>query len=361
MALPITYSLADLFNDNLSEYKWSCEALHLIADRRGYFNDVRTAVAQSLELRVRLRSHYATNFEDQEHGWRKRYGLVFADTTSLLTFNMDSTPGQIISKNEQYSFAQRMKTEFPEGKEYIIELFQDHYTALKEMALDPEDAVKYGTLQPYILQLRRPTFCTPTANTTDIVRVDDAAWPYVHRLNDLREVFWPAHPAVPLLTIPDLSTTFGRVTGSIISFIGHVVRVEHRKQDNSTAQERRNSTPAFTIKFVDIALKVEEVLQSINIFSNANTVLLHGLLSISRACPAVAVFTGFSRNDQYISSTSSSRVQHLESETDIEQLFQEQLSAVMKATIVRHMKDDVSVRYARKHAVQVQRLYGRVS
>jgi hypothetical protein len=25
-----------------------------------------------------------------------------------------------------------MKTEFPEGKEYIIELFQDHYTALKK-------------------------------------------------------------------------------------------------------------------------------------------------------------------------------------------------------------------------------------
>jgi hypothetical protein len=73
---------------------------------------------------------------------------------------------------------------------------------------------------------------------------------------------------------------------------------------------------------------IEEVLQTINVFSYANTVLLHGLQSMSRACPAVAVFTGFSRNDKYISSTSSSRVQHLESEADIEQLFQEQLSDV---------------------------------
>jgi hypothetical protein len=122
--MPITYSLADLFNGNLSEYTWSTG--------KGGADGVRTAVEQSLELRVRLRSHYATNFNDQEHGWRKRYGLVFADTTRLLTFNMDSTTGHNITKHEQPSFASRMKTEFPEGKEYIIELFQDHYTALKK-------------------------------------------------------------------------------------------------------------------------------------------------------------------------------------------------------------------------------------
>jgi hypothetical protein len=36
----------------------------------------------------------------------------------------------------------------------------------------------------------------------DIVRVEDAAWPYVHRLNEITEVFWPSNPAVPLFTIP---------------------------------------------------------------------------------------------------------------------------------------------------------------
>ena len=114
--MPVTYSLGDLFNETMSEYKWS---------RKVQGPDgKKTAMPQSLELRVRLRSHYATNFDDPEHGWRKRYGLIFADTTSLLTFNMDSTPGVNISKEDQYSFASRMETEFPEGEEYILELFQ---------------------------------------------------------------------------------------------------------------------------------------------------------------------------------------------------------------------------------------------
>jgi hypothetical protein len=222
------------------------------------------------------------------------------------------------------------------------------------MALDPQDAVKYGTLQPYILQLRRPTFSTLISNTTDIVRVEDAAWPYIHPLNEITEVFWPSNPAVPQFTIPDLSSTFGRVTGSIYSFIGHVIRVENRKQDISPAQQGTNSTPAYKIIFVDItALITGEMLQTINIYSNANTVLLRGLLSMSRACPAVAVFTGFSRNDKFISSTSSSRVQHLETEADIEDLFQEQLSDVTKASIVRHLRDDVHVRHTRCSSILI--------
>ena len=41
-----------------------------------------------------------------------------------------------------------MEAEFPEGEEYILELFQDHYTALKEIPLDPQDALKYGSSSP---------------------------------------------------------------------------------------------------------------------------------------------------------------------------------------------------------------------
>ena len=90
--MPVTYCLDDLFNDKVSEYKWS-------KNQKGP-DGTRTDVPQALELRVRLRSYYATNFDDPEHGWRKRYGLVFADITSLLTFNMDSTPGVNISKED---------------------------------------------------------------------------------------------------------------------------------------------------------------------------------------------------------------------------------------------------------------------
>jgi hypothetical protein len=339
--MPITYSLADLFNNKLSGYPWNT--------RKGGADGNRTAVEQSLELRVRLRSHYATNFDDQKHGLRKRYGLVFADTTSLLTFNMDSTPGHNITKHEQSSFASRMKTQFPEGKEYIIELFQDHYTALKTMALDPQDAVKYGTLQPYILQLRRPIFTTPISNTTDILRVHDAAWPYIQPLNEI----WPSNPPIPRFTIPDLGSTIGRVTGSIFSFIGYVIRVENRKQAFSPEHQATKSTPPYKIIFVDVTELITGE-QTINIYSNANTVLLRGVLSMSRACPAVAVFTGFSRNEQFISSTSSSRVRHLDSEADIEDLFQDQLSDVTKASIIRHLRDDVHVRHTRCSSILIK-------
>jgi len=341
--MPVTYSLGDLFNEKVSEYKWS---------RKVQGPDgKKTAMPQSLELRVRLRSHYATNFDDPEHGWRKRYGLIFADTTSLLTFNMDSTPGVNISKEDQYSFASRMETEFPEGQEYILELFQDHYNALKEMPLDPQDALKYGTLQPYILQLRRPTFSKPTSANSEIVREEDAAWPYIHRLTNIPEASWPSNPPVPLFALPDICSTFERVTGSIFSFIGHVVRVENRQQDSSPAQQGRSSTPAYTIKFVDITAPAAGVLKTINIFPNANTPLLHGLLSISRTCPAVAVFTGFSRTEKYVSSTPSSRVTHLLSDADIDDLFHTQLSDVTKATILRHLEDDVHVRNGRSSSI----------
>ena len=334
--MPVTYSLANLYDDSLTEYIWSRK-------EKGP-DGKRTMVPQSLELRVRLRSHYATNFDDPEHGWRKRYGLVFADTTSLLTFNMDSMPGVNISKEDQYSFASHMEGQFPEGEEYILELFQDHYNALKEFPLDPQDALKYGTLQPYILQLHRPTFSKPTSANADIVRQDDQAWPYIHRLSDIPEASRPSNPEVPLFAVPDLWSTFERVTGAIFSFIGHVIRVENRQQDNSPAQQGKNNTPAYTIKFVYITAPAIQVLKTINIFPNANTVLLHGLLSVSRKCPAVAVFTGFSRNDKYISSTPTSRVRHLQTNADVEELFQDQLSDVTKAAILRHLEDDAQVR-----------------
>ena len=332
-----TYHVADLFNDTLTPFKWT--------KKKTVQDGTKIVVPQPLELRVRLRSHYATNFDDPEHGWRKRYGLVFADTTSLLTFNMDSTPGDNISKDEQYTFASRMEAEFPEGEEYLLELFQDHVTALREMPLDPQDAVKYGTLQPYILQLRRPIFAQ---QDNGIQRNEDAAWPYIHLLTKIPEEYLPPNPAVPMFTVPDLRSTHETPTVAIFSFIAHVIRVENRHQDNSPAQQGRNSTPAYTIKFVDITAPAAGVLKTINIFSNANTILLHGILSLSRVCPAVAVFTGFSRNDKYVSSTSSSRVRHLQTGADIDELFEEQLSEVTKATIVRHMLDDAHVQQGKR-------------
>jgi len=69
-----TYHVADLFNDTLTPFKWT--------KKKTVQDGTKIVVPQPLELRVRLRSHYATNFDDPEHGWRKRYGLVFADTTS---------------------------------------------------------------------------------------------------------------------------------------------------------------------------------------------------------------------------------------------------------------------------------------
>jgi hypothetical protein len=334
--MSITYRLNDLFNDSLSEYKWTTKKT---------VDGVRTVMQQSLELRVRLRSHYATNFDDPQHGWRKRYGLVFADNKSLLTFNMDSMPGENISKDDQYIFATRMEAEFPEGEEYIIELYKDHYSALRDMPLDPHDATKYGTLQPYILQLRRPTFSRPDEA---IVREEDGAWPHVHRLKNIPEDSWPANPAVPEVTVPDLSSTHERPTAAIFSFIAHVTRVENRHLDNSPAQQGRNSTPAYTIKFIDITAPAAAVLKTINIFSNANTLLLHGVLSLSLKCPGVAVFTGFSRNDKYVSTTSSSRVRQLETADDIEELFQEQISELTKAAIKRFLQDDANVQQGRR-------------
>ena len=337
-----TYNVAALFNDDLSEYKWTV--------KKSNGEGKKVSVPQSLELRVRLRAHYATNFDDPQHGWRKRYGLVFADSSSILTFNMDSVPGDHISKDEQYAFASRMEAEFPEGEEYIVELFHDHYLALREMALDPQDAVKYGTLQPYILQLRRPTFHQQDDATT---RVEDEAWPHVHRLKNIPEASWPTNPAVPEFPVPDLSSSYERPTAAIFSFIAHVLRVENRQQDSSPAQQvpGRNSTPAYTIKFVDITAPAAGVLKTINIFFNENTVLLHGILSMSRTCPAVAVFTGFSRNDKYISSTSSSRVRHLQPNDDIDDLFMGQLSDQTHKTIARHLQDDAHVAQGKRSTI----------
>ena len=334
--MSITYDLGHLFDDSLSGYKWTTKKT---------VDGVKIVVQQSLELRVRLRSHYATNFDDPQHGWRKRYGLVFADHKSLLTFNMDSMPGENISKDDQYIFASRMEAEFPEGEEYIIELYKDHYSAIRDTPLDPQDATKYGTLQPYILQLRRPTF---SQSHDSIVREEDGAWPHVHRLKNIPEESWPANYAVPGFTVPDLSSTYERPTAAIFSFIAHVIRVENRQQENSPATPARNSTPAYTIKFIDITAPAAGVLKTINIFSNANTVLLHGILSLSRKCPGVAVFTGFSRNDKYVSTTSSSRVRQLETDADIDELFQEQITDVTKATITRFLQDDAHVQQGRR-------------
>ncbi len=61
--------------------------------------------------------------------------------------SMESMPGDNISKDEQYTFASRMEAEFPEGEEFLLELFQDHVTALKQMPLDPQVAVKNGAAQ----------------------------------------------------------------------------------------------------------------------------------------------------------------------------------------------------------------------
>jgi hypothetical protein len=284
--------ISELYNDSLCDYVW--------AGKKKPFTPI------SVDLRVRLRASYGVNYEVIA-GWKKRHVLIFADPSGLFCINIESDTN--ISKDQQTVWARNIEQEYPVGQEFIIELYNDHYNALIQERLAPEECSKFGIVNPFILTLPRPTFSTDAHGATTLD--DHTAWPHIMNTALLQEVSLPGQ-APGVYCVPDIQAFENARENTSFTMIVNILHVERRELLASPSKESapRQTKPLFTIKFNDIYLPGTAPFKSLNIFGNSSPDLVAAVtqLATSGMTPTTALFTSVIKRTGYLNATPATRV-----------------------------------------------------